>query len=66
MVKIYGDAGDILCQALNGGKVYVLGNAGNRACIQMREYVDKSTVVVINGKFIPTYLCPATLFIVIA
>ncbi len=51
MVKIYGDAGDILCQAFNGGKVYVLGNAGNRACIQMREYVDKSTVVVINGKF---------------
>ncbi len=51
MVKIFGDAGDVMCQALNGGKVYVSGNVGNRACLQLREYMKKSPVVVINGKF---------------
>jgi glutamate synthase domain-containing protein 3 len=51
LLKIFGDAGDVLGQALSGGKIYITGNVGNRTCIQMREYGDSIPHVVIMGKF---------------
>ena len=47
---IHGDARDVLGQAFQGDKIFVKGNVGNRAAIQMREYRDKKPVIVIGGR----------------
>jgi len=46
---ILGDAGDVLAQTFQGGKIFVKGNAGNRVGIQMREYKDKRPYLIIGG-----------------
>jgi len=49
-VLITGDARDVLAQTLQGGEVFVGGNAGNRVGIQMREYGFKRPYLVIGGR----------------
>ncbi len=48
-VVVHGDARDVVAQALQGGVVYVKGNVGNRAGIQMREYLHRRPYLVIGG-----------------
>ncbi|MEM1994763.1 MAG: hypothetical protein QXW32_04730 [Nitrososphaerales archaeon] len=48
-VVVHGEARDVVAQALQGGVVYVKGNVGNRAGIQMREYLQKRPYLVIGG-----------------
>ncbi|MDG7001945.1 MAG: hypothetical protein JRN15_22835, partial [Nitrososphaerota archaeon] len=39
-VIVHGSARDVVGQALQGGHIFVRGSVGNRAAIQMREYLD--------------------------
>ena len=49
-IIIHGDARDVVGQALQGGMILVRGNVGNRAAIQMREYMDKRPYLVVGGR----------------
>ena len=49
-IVIYGNAGDTAGYAMRGGSIYVKGNTGYRTGIHMKEYHDKSPVIVIGGK----------------
>ena len=58
-IVIEGSAGDALGYAMRGGKIYVRGNSGYRTGIHMKEYEDKSPVIVVGGKtgsFLGEYL----------
>jgi len=48
-VIVYGDVRDVAAQALQGGVVFVRGSVGNRAGIQMREYLDRRPYFIIGG-----------------
>ena len=48
-VIVYGDVRDVAAQALQGGVVFVRGSAGNRAGIQMREYLDRRPYFIVGG-----------------
>ena len=48
-VVVHGDVRDVAAQALQGGKVFVKGSVGNRAGIQMREYLDNRPYFIIGG-----------------
>ena len=48
-VVIRGDARDVVGQALQGGEIFVRGNVGNRAAIQMREYGSRRPFLVVGG-----------------
>jgi glutamate synthase domain-containing protein 1/glutamate synthase domain-containing protein 3 len=47
-VIVHGDARDVIGQALQGGRVFVRGSVGNRAGIQMREYLDRKPFLLIG------------------
>lgn len=49
-IVIDGNVGDAAGYAMRGGKIYVRGNAGYRAGIHMKEYKNKSPVLIIGGK----------------
>lgn len=49
-IIVDGSIGDAAGYAMRGGKIYVKGNAGYRAGIHMKEYREKSPVMVIGGK----------------
>jgi glutamate synthase domain-containing protein 3 len=58
-VVIHGNTGDIVGQALQGGKVFIRGSAGNRVGIQMREYSDRRPWLVIGegvGDYLAEYM----------
>jgi hypothetical protein len=48
-VVVYGDVRDVAAQSLQGGTVFVKGSVGNRAGIQMREYLDNRPYFIIGG-----------------
>jgi len=48
-VVVHGHAGDVLAYAMRGGKLLVRGDAGYRVGIHMKEYRDRSPVVIIGG-----------------
>ena len=49
-IIIHGDARDVIGQALQGGMILVKGNVGNRAAIQMREYMDRRPYLIVGGR----------------
>lgn len=48
-ILIHGSIGDTAGYAMRGGKIYVQGNAGYRAGIHMKEFKEKSPVMIIGG-----------------
>ncbi len=49
-IVIHGNVGDAAGYAMRGGKIFVKGNAGYRAGIHMKQYKDKTPVLVIGGR----------------
>ena len=49
-IIIHGDSRDVIGYALQGGKIFVKGNVGNRAFILMREYEESRPVVIVGGR----------------
>ncbi|GIX07240.1 MAG: glutamate synthase [Candidatus Poribacteria bacterium] len=49
-IIIHGSARDVLGQALQGGRIYVRGDIGNRGGILMREYADKRPIIMVGGR----------------
>ena len=49
-IVVHGNIGDAVGYAMRGGEIYIKGDAGYRAGIHMKEYKDKSPVMVIGGK----------------
>jgi len=47
-VTVHGSARDVAAQALQGGDVLIRGSAGNRAAIQMREYMNSKPYLIIG------------------
>lgn len=48
-IIIHGNIGDAAGYAMRGGRIFVKGNAGYRAGIHMKEYKEKSPVMIIGG-----------------
>lgn len=48
-IVIHGRVGDAAGYAMRGGRLYVRGNAGYRAGIHMKEYENKTPVMIIGG-----------------
>ncbi|MFN3622201.1 MAG: hypothetical protein ACK4TI_04840 [Nitrososphaerales archaeon] len=48
-VIVHGEVRDVVAQALQGGVVFVKGSVGNRAGIQMREYLHRRPYLVVGG-----------------
>ena len=47
-VVVHGSARDVAAQALQGGDVFIRGSVGNRAAIQMREYLDSRPHLIVG------------------
>lgn len=47
-VVIHGSARDVVGQTLQGGDIFVRGTVGNRAAIQMREYMDRRPFLIVG------------------
>lgn len=47
-VVVHGSARDVVGQALQGGNIFIRGSVGNRAAIQMREYLDNRPFLIIG------------------
>ena len=45
---VHGSARDVVGQALQGGRIFVRGSVGNRAAIQMREYLNHRPFLIIG------------------
>jgi len=48
-IAIFGSVGDAAGYAMRGGRILVRGSAGYRAGIHMKEYKDKSPLIIIGG-----------------
>lgn len=48
-ILIDGDGGDVLGLSSRGGKIYIKGDVGYRVGIHMKEYKDKSPILIIGG-----------------
>jgi glutamate synthase domain-containing protein 3 len=48
-ILIHGNAGDTLGYGARGGRIYVRGNSGYRTGIHIKQYKDKSPVIVVGG-----------------
>ncbi len=48
-IVVHGSIGDAAGYAMRGGRLYVRGNAGYRAGIHMKEYENKTPVMIIGG-----------------
>lgn len=49
-ITVHGSCGDATGYAMRGGSIYVKGDAGYRCGIHMKEYREKSPVIVIGGR----------------
>ena len=47
-VLIHGSARDVVGQTLQGGDIFVRGTVGNRAAIQMREYMNRKPFLIVG------------------
>lgn len=48
-IVVHGNAGDVLAMSMRGGAIYVKGDVGYRCAIHMKEYGERSPLVVIGG-----------------
>jgi glutamate synthase domain-containing protein 3 len=48
-IIIDGDGGDVIGLSSRGGKIFIKGNVGYRVGIHMKEYQDKSPLLIIGG-----------------
>lgn len=65
-IIVHGNIGDAAGYAMRGGKIYVRGNAGYRAGIHMKEYHEKSPVMIIGGRagsFLGEYQAGGTIIV---
>ena len=65
-IYIAGSSGDATGYAMRGGKIFVKGDVGYRAGIHMKEYKEKSPVLVIGGaagSFLGEYQAGGTIIV---
>lgn len=65
-IIIHGSCGDCPGYSMRGGSIYIKGSAGYRAGIHMKEYMDKSPVLVIGeraGSFLGEYQAGGTIIV---
>lgn len=48
-IVVHGRAGDVVAMAMRGGKIFIRDSLGYRAAMHMKEYEDKTPVLVIGG-----------------
>ncbi|MDR1193340.1 MAG: glutamate synthase [Peptococcaceae bacterium] len=65
-IRVFGSAGDATGYAMRGGHIYVRGSIGYRAGIHMKEYQEKSPVLVVGqtaGSFLGEYQAGGTIIV---
>lgn len=65
-IVIHGNCGDCPGYSMRGGTIYIKGSAGYRAGIHMKEYLEKSPVLVIGeraGSFLGEYQAGGTIIV---
>jgi len=65
-IAIFGSVGDAAGYAMRGGRILVRGSAGYRAGIHMKEYKDKSPLIIIGGaagSFLGEYQAGGTIIV---
>ncbi len=65
-IIIHGSVGDAPGYAMRGGKIYALGNSGYRTGIHMKQYKDKSPLMIIGGatgSFLGEYLAGGNIIV---
>ncbi|MDR2650161.1 MAG: glutamate synthase [Clostridiales bacterium] len=65
-VIVHGGAGDALGYGMRGGRIFIKGQAGYRAGIHMKEYKEKTPLIIIGtkaGSFLGEYMAGGALIV---
>ena len=65
-VIVHGDGGDVIGYSMRGGEVYIKGDVGYRVGIHMKEYKEKSPVIIVGGSakdYFGEYMAGGTLIL---